>query len=861
LIGGSVLPIYGRLSEAGTRLKVEIAVMPDKTRVLGVRIQPTRLQKVLRSLGVGATLSAAEIYRGTLEGQKFVLANNVRVQKIARAGQTRIEVIPSSTESARVWQTIQPFGGYVEEIQWNKRYFIPVSDQGIEAMRQLLKVYPVVGDSLGTLAMAESKADLPDKSETLYARKGSLESLAGDWVYKARPKESSREPFVKYPAERLLAEADSVLVRAEGDRPASLVATWQVMEIISIATGSVRFAGAVIEPLEAYATVNQLSSWMMDDSLSVAAVGNAMRVREQILEAMEANQDRGFVFLLRDTDTAMAEKTSFAETVREEFTHWEQLKLQDGLDDHIDTGPLVNHPLWGRISAYLVKHDYGGSSEAVQVIEAAAKIAAGQRVNMLLSKRQAAEWLELYLLLLEQRHGERASNVLRWARKDIQDVHNTPEARQIRRSGRVSSSKESEAESGTQGKPDSDDGSLFSRRESGLSRRMGQDLSQRQTLYARQGGTTQSRTFQQVLEKSEVRRLRERQKRTDTPDAEYRRILAAVSGQTGTKQLTKDQAQHVFDRLATASLPVTHQLRSPSRVLSRSDAGAKIYKLAEENWFLQERLNERWGKNWEKANKGLKKAEKNRIALYRFVSQITQMRDADSAREWLDSVGEDTSIVDDIEGFLTPKEKEANEKWSKLFFEPSRKMGIAEGLIDGKQQFDNYLSFYHDSTLRMNRKKIKDAAADLAHELGIPVHLAEQILEKANPKKVSFGSFDFTRQEWSIPGLRDADMIAEIYRKGFARKIAVSRFLAEANPLTKKIVDPAMRLYARRYIAQYAGKPQSNQVMTNAAWDALMSKIPGLRTLNPSAGQMAGWATALQYNAKIRSDSTSSRRC
>jgi len=161
LIGGSVLPIYDRLSEAGRRLKVEIAVMPDKTRVLGVRIQPTSIRKVLRSLGVGAAVSAADVYQGTLDGEKFVLASNVGVKKIARAGQTRIEVIPSSTESARVWQTIQPFGGYFEEIQWTKRYFIPVSDQGIEAMRQLLKVYPVVGDSMGKLEMAESKADLP----------------------------------------------------------------------------------------------------------------------------------------------------------------------------------------------------------------------------------------------------------------------------------------------------------------------------------------------------------------------------------------------------------------------------------------------------------------------------------------------------------------------------------------------------------------------------------------------------------------------------------------------------------------------------------------------------------------------------
>jgi len=60
--------------------------------------------------------------------------------------------------------------------------------------------------------------------------------------------------------------------------------------------------------------------------------------------------------------------------------------------------------------------------------------------------------------------------------------------------------------------------------------------------------------------------LREKQKRTDIPDAEYRRILEAVSGQTGTKQLTKERAQQVFDRLGTGSLPVATPQRSTGRL-------------------------------------------------------------------------------------------------------------------------------------------------------------------------------------------------------------------------------------------------------------------------------------------------------
>lgn len=847
LIGGSVLPIYDRLGDGNKPLKVEIAAMPDGQRILGVRIPHTRIKQVLRSLGHGVSVTPTDVLAGVLGGETYELAGGLKLKKLVRAGQDRIEVVIPTTLVQRVWNIIEPLGGFNENIQFVFRYFLPNDERALEGIQGLLKEFPVVADSSGKVEPEPSKADLPERNETLYARAGSLVAMAGEWIYKARPQEIDKVEFKQYSHEELASEADAIVIAATADRPSVIVGNWQFMKILGMAAGpGVNFTGAVLDTLEAYSAMSMLQNWGLIDFSDPDAAWRAMELRQKIEMAMDFNGHRGFVFMLRDKHAGRDQV--FAQTLREELTHWQQHMLGK-VSEHVDTDELIKHPLWRRIAARLDREGYGSEPDYVKVIEAAAKIAAGQRVNFLLSKRQANEWMALYMAKLGARHGAQAATVLRWATKEIRDAHNPPQGRILGRVGQPDAT--SPDQSPSQGKPDSDDGSIPEGRKGSLSRRVGQNLSERQTLFARQGGTPEGRTFREVLDKSEVRRLREKQRRTDTPDAEYRRILKAVSGQDTTKQLTKAQAEEVFDRLQTATVPLGAMLRSPSRILSRSRFGERIYQAAEDNWFLQERLNERWAKNWEKANKGTTKAERNRIALYRFASQITQMRGEDAAREWLDSIGENSSIMDDLEGFLTPKEKAVNAKWTKLFFEPSRKMGIAEGLIDGKQQFDNYLSFYHDSTLRMNRSKMKDAAADLAREIGVPIHVAEQILDKANPKKVSFGSFDFTRQEWSIPGLRDADMIAEIYRKGFARKVAISRFLAEANPFTKKIVDPALRVYARRYIQQYAGKPQPNQILTDAAWYAAMSKIPLVRRWKPSAGQLAGWATAIQYNAKI----------
>lgn len=138
----------------------------------------------------------------------------------------------------------------------------------------------------------------------------------------------------------------------------------------------------------------------------------------------------------------------------------------------------------------------------------------------------------------------------------------------------------------------------------------------------------------------------------------------------------------------------------------------------------------------------------------------------------------------------------------------------------------------------------------LSQELGIPLDLAEQILDQANVKKVNFGPFDYRRLAESTPGLRDLDRIAYLYIKGFSRKVGITRFLKLANQQRPKIQDEHLRRFAKRYIDQYSGKSQSEVA---DAWIARTQQaVPLLRDMRPlSAAQIAGAATGVQFMAKL----------
>ena len=311
-------------------------------------------------------------------------------------------------------------------------------------------------------------------------------------------------------------------------------------------------------------------------------------------------------------------------------------------------------------------------------------------------------------------------------------------------------------------------------------------------------------------------------------------MVYRVSAQRSTKALTSKQASEVLLVLAGAQppgiTPWDYYVTSPSVVLGQSLAGARIYRTAEDNYFLQQELSNRFIHNYNKAVAGLTKDEKNQIALYRL------RLDENGVRVIRPKA-------------LPPKLKAINDQLTRFVFEPIFQRGVKEKLITPDRHIDDYLSYYRDDAYRLNRRGRAEYAAQLAQELGLPLHVAEKILEEANIKKVTFGPFDYRRLAETSPGLRDLDRISEIYIKGFARKVAVTRFLAVANKTRPKIQDEHLRKYAKRYIDQYAGKARTES--TDAYLERLKQSVPLLRKLDVSAAGIAGTATSVQFMAKL----------
>lgn len=319
--------------------------------------------------------------------------------------------------------------------------------------------------------------------------------------------------------------------------------------------------------------------------------------------------------------------------------------------------------------------------------------------------------------------------------------------------------------------------------------------------------------------------------------------LAKSAGAGGVKKLTRNQAKEVLTRLAAVDskgrpvemggVPLLGEyVSSPSVVLTQSKHGERIYSAAEHAFFEQQRLQDRFLRNYQKVTKGLTKEEKQIIADFRLGTRMDEM------------------------GRKIPppplpndKLKAVNANLTKLVFEPMFQIGVKNELIDEGRHIDDYLTYYRDDAYKLNKRARRDMAATMAQELGIPLNLAEQLLEEANKRKVSFGPFDYQRLAWAAPGLRDLDRITEIYTKGFARKVAVQGFLKIANAERPKIKDLGLRKYAKQYIDQFSGKVPFSFIDD---WlERNREAVPLLNRLPLSASEISGTLTGIQFAAKL----------
>jgi hypothetical protein len=611
------------------------------------------------------------------------------------------------------------------------------------------------------------------------------------------------------------------------------------------------FGGATMPPPVVRAVLRELALIAKGEGARFAGSEGARETADKLgsdLWRMARNGDAvALVFVNKNKPSDLR-----AHTARHESIHREQFALSKivGGVRALRPGALRMTTAWRTARAKLIERGYE-ADDATMMLELPAHIGAGDWQQFGLSREQARDFLVTYIGRMQTQFGFTPVSLARLLHPTIREEV----TRELRQSGNFKAGLEIRGPrregAGAWSERSSAERSLFQRAgDRGSAAAGGQGSSRRKVRRTvSPGGIT----------KGQIRKLRTQQRKLDWTDETYHAWLKKETKKTSTTDLGKDEATALLSKMAleapaglgpSAALGLVDVLESPSVVLARSAAGRKIYAEAEEQYFEQERLVDRYSRNYQNAVKDLSKEQKRRVMLFRFVRNLVQMQDGDIRRaaDFLEQLGEDPTLAGNPEEILqSDAEREANRLLTIKVFEPTRKIGVAKGFLAEGQKYEDYLSFYSDDYFRRNPSSVVDAAAQLAQEAGMSIAQAMGILEKANAKNVEFGSFDYVRNQWTLPGMQDLDQIAEVYIKGFARKVTITNFLRVANKHLAQIADPSLRTYAKRYIDQYAGRPAPGTEMMDSAIQA----IPWLRGKGITASQIAGWMTSIQYQAKI----------
>lgn len=569
-----------------------------------------------------------------------------------------------------------------------------------------------------------------------------------------------------------------------------------------------------------------------------AARAKALELGEQIMAMTDG--ERALPVAFQDSREDSAENKHAA---RHELFHSEQFNLNElaASASRLRPGTMALLPGYQKAKRALLRRGYE-NDPAIIMLEIPAHIAAGEWESLGLSREEARELLVRYIQAMQDRHGFTPVRLAAIIHPSIRE--------QVKSDLRLGRTTREEVSAGDYIPRPSEAVSVFQRRGDRASDSGGRTEGRARSVRPLAPGG---------ISKQTIKRLRTEQRKLDWTDERYSRWLQREARKISTTHLTEEEGRRLLDKIITeppaglgpsAVLGMVNVAHSPSFVLGRSAAGTRIFDSAEKNYFRQERLVDRFTRNYRNAVDGLDKPAKRRVMIYRFVQQLLEMHEGEpqQAMAYLQMMGEDAALAMTPDSILrSDAERRANRMLTIRVFEPTRKIGVEMGLLEPGQKFNDYLGFYSDSYLQRNKSLLADAAAALAQEMGISHLEAMSLMEEANTKSVRFGSFDFSRSRFALPMMNDLERIAEIYVKGFARKIAITSFLTDANPLLRKIADPGMKSYAKRYIAQYAGRPAKGTEMMDAAIKA----IPWMRDSGITATGLAGYLTAIQFAAKI----------
>ncbi len=144
-VSGTVLPIWDRLKLTWPRI---FHIPVGKTPMLGILVPRSSVSAMRRRLGAGSgpKQTPKEVFSGVYDdGLSYNLANGWTIKRARVLGDQRIEVVGPEYSNRREWTDYM--GGFIEEMNWRPRFFVPVDPKaGEEVIRKLLEKSPVVDD-------------------------------------------------------------------------------------------------------------------------------------------------------------------------------------------------------------------------------------------------------------------------------------------------------------------------------------------------------------------------------------------------------------------------------------------------------------------------------------------------------------------------------------------------------------------------------------------------------------------------------------------------------------------------------------------------------------------------------------------
>lgn len=174
LVTGALLPIYSRLPTGNARI-VRIQTSAGE-RMIGRLIPPRQLDATKERLGAETTaiaMTPKEVFDNILHhGYSIELANNWQIVRRKVAGEDRIEI---KGPNYREIELLKKYGVFDERIQWETRYFLPTTEQGVSAIEKIIENNPII-----RAIPSKSTEDIIAAGKILSSEKGvvSLDLLA-----------------------------------------------------------------------------------------------------------------------------------------------------------------------------------------------------------------------------------------------------------------------------------------------------------------------------------------------------------------------------------------------------------------------------------------------------------------------------------------------------------------------------------------------------------------------------------------------------------------------------------------------------------------------------------------------------------